>query len=370
MDGFLPEELIYQILIRVDALSLLRFKIVCKHWRFLISDSKFKHAHLRYSNNKPDQVIFSWIHNMRLTFPYDDINCYSINMKENIMRPQEIQFPGEDQLRLRYSCNGLLLLQPQHRYHDNLIIYNPVTRARTDLPPASDYCPNLYLESCHEWALVHDTYSRKYKVFGIKSTVEYFVFTQGQTDWKYLHKLETPYGREFTDTDYSEVMCLENKLYWTATMGTGKSRGMCSIYSIDVTDDELMTSTGIPFKVNTFHRLSEVSGSLYITNIFGNGLETWVLKDRDKNLWSKCCRICYGAHLLINPYLGTFVVPRDIKDSTSFLDHIRFFLFDDDDRLTMYDVKNKEMTKIALKHKKGSIEGRHYFHINSLLSWE
>ncbi|KAF5181518.1 hypothetical protein FRX31_028895 [Thalictrum thalictroides] len=257
---------------------------------------------------------------------------------------------------LRYACNGMLLLQYfKSGKFTNVTIYNPITHARKDLPPTPKYCAN--------WALVHDASTRKYKVFGIESTMKSFVFRQGETDWIYLHKLATTAERE--EVTVSKIICLENKLHWIASWFSGFENAeiVHYIYSLDVADDEEhIKRTVIPFKVQYQHYLSEVTGSLYITNVFHTSLETWVLKDMGKNLWSKCCSISYGSRIPFH----SFVPPIDLEDSTKFLDQSKI-IKSENGYLSIYDLKGTR--KIALKRSKSGVTGRYSPHINSLVSW-
>ncbi|PIA31283.1 hypothetical protein AQUCO_05100071v1 [Aquilegia coerulea] len=359
MVGFFPEELIYEILARIPAKELLKFKTICKRWRFLISEPRFADLQLRYSKLE-DQIIFSFIHCSTSRNYHVEYYSMSIKMQENTMRLHEIQPRSLPNVLtyIKYSCNGMLLLQDHGLWKSNCVtIYNPVTRARKVLPPT----PIIHDNS---WAIVQDASTGKYKVFGITLKIKCFVFTQGETDWRYLHTLARTVDRG--DVLVSELICLENKLYWIARFG-GDDEKVCFLYSIDVADEKRITRTEIPFKVECVNYcLSKLNGFLYITNcFFRDRLETWVLKDMINNVWIKCCSISDGGAYIFD----SFVVPQDIGDNTVFLDQSRYFTFDEGN-LSMNDMKGTKLRTAALKHKQGCLGGKFLFHMDSLINWE
>ncbi|KAL2550059.1 F-box protein [Forsythia ovata] len=128
------DDLLIEILLRLPIKSLIRFKLVSKHWHSLITDPKF--CHLR--NPKPNPALG--------LFLLPRLNYYVIPCFEYV--PFSVQEPTNPSLlKLKFtkdphgisivqSCNGLLLCssfqahEPNRRYY----VYNPTTKHFTTFP--------------------------------------------------------------------------------------------------------------------------------------------------------------------------------------------------------------------------------------------
>lgn len=107
------QDLLTEILIRIPAKPLLKFKCVSKQWLSLISDPKFCiwHAcHQRVPNPTPNALLLNNFYSSTPTFQFipligDDSSSYSqaavfdyLNVSPNY------------RLKIKNSCNGLILL--------------------------------------------------------------------------------------------------------------------------------------------------------------------------------------------------------------------------------------------------------------------
>lgn len=126
----LPEDIIYdEILTRLTRLPvkiLLRFRSVCKSWKTLISNPKFKKSHLTHTSVNPNQD-FLLLHFV-VSGEYDEI----ITLSRVDLSQTSITTDSVEELRLVGSINGLVCASKEHRFFNNVIqlfyIWNPATK--------------------------------------------------------------------------------------------------------------------------------------------------------------------------------------------------------------------------------------------------
>ncbi|XP_027085877.1 F-box protein CPR1 [Coffea arabica] len=124
----LPWELILDILSRLPATSLLRFRCVSKPWRSLIDSPDFVQMHLRQSQKAAGTTNRSLI----LGF----LGIYSIDLDSlDCARPLRPPFSSSD---VSNSCNGLVLLLGQNQ---TPFLWNPCTRKYKTLPDSPHEYP-------------------------------------------------------------------------------------------------------------------------------------------------------------------------------------------------------------------------------------
>ncbi|XP_078163536.1 putative F-box/LRR-repeat/kelch-repeat protein At1g11620 [Carex rostrata] len=126
---YLHNDVIEQILIHVPASSLLRFQLVCKNWRDMIQEPRFKKEHFELNNttNEPLRllVLKSWVIN-------SGVICDKTFVAEVDSQNREIWIPrdlGNDG-HFGGSCNGLLCTEVK----GEITVFNPITREVVYLP--------------------------------------------------------------------------------------------------------------------------------------------------------------------------------------------------------------------------------------------
>ncbi|KAK6930062.1 F-box domain [Dillenia turbinata] len=184
----LPEELIIEILSRLPAKSVLRFRCVCKSWKSLFSEPEFVQKHLHMSNSnthfKNHKVI---------------LNCadYQFLLKScclyNVLNePSEWAFPLEYSLKgtdysivVVGSCNGLVCIVFEQIM---AYIWNPSIRESKRLP---DLGLEPEFRSISTYGFGFDHSHDDYKVVSVFSTVEGFkrktevtVYSLRSNSWK------------------------------------------------------------------------------------------------------------------------------------------------------------------------------------------
>ncbi|KAL6136109.1 hypothetical protein ACLB2K_061410 [Fragaria x ananassa] len=148
------EDILTEILLRVPARPLVRFKCVSKHWLFLISDPKFCHRHMLKNPHPPISAFFSQKSSefgfVPLHFDHDPTSIRTRgnqNLIESARSCNPLDFVHSlHSIKIVQSCNGLFLCclhPPRYSYPtraSTLVYYvlNPTTNKFTTLtPPAA-----------------------------------------------------------------------------------------------------------------------------------------------------------------------------------------------------------------------------------------
>ncbi|XP_027338906.1 putative F-box protein At3g16210 [Abrus precatorius] len=138
-DGFLPDDVLINILKRVLVKSLIRFKCVSKDWLNLLQTPYFTEQHLHHSSHNSTFLLLQRIphsfHRPSLTAS----ECL-IGPDFTVHHPQFIDFTSPDAMIVG-SCNGLLCVR-----HSNykLSLFNPATRQIRHIPETL-----IHVKSCY-----------------------------------------------------------------------------------------------------------------------------------------------------------------------------------------------------------------------------
>lgn len=157
--SFLPEELIFKVLLLVPVVSLVRCKLVCKLWLSIISNPQFIQTHLTNSHKKQSSLM--WIS----TFPSDDdddddesypscdfydVNYFDETHEYTVRMDLPPYFACVDismntcirivRDRFTQTCNGLISIVGVNA--DAIYLLNPATTQMRELP----VCHNISLD--------------------------------------------------------------------------------------------------------------------------------------------------------------------------------------------------------------------------------
>lgn len=133
--GVLHDDLVQEILVRLPAKSLLRFRCVCKSWYSLITNPSFIMAHVCHNNKaKRYQILLRSFNQADKKVKYK--LCQDNEQLDEIMM---IDFPfvsqHHDFFRMVGCVNGLVCLSDDIvEVTDTLILWNPVIRRFLTLP--------------------------------------------------------------------------------------------------------------------------------------------------------------------------------------------------------------------------------------------
>ncbi|KAL6143140.1 hypothetical protein ACLB2K_053835 [Fragaria x ananassa] len=143
------EDILTEILVRVPARPLVRFKCISKYWHFLISDPKFCHRHTLRNPHSPISAFFSHFTSKFCFVPHhlDHGPTSTCNLTEFPPTCNPLNFLHNlDGIHIVQSCNDLFLCLPKPPKHcypslaSTLVYYvlNPTTNKFTTLtPPAA-----------------------------------------------------------------------------------------------------------------------------------------------------------------------------------------------------------------------------------------
>lgn len=390
----LPEEIIMEILLYMDAEDVKNFKLVSKFWWAAISDPDFVNTHFnRPLKKKGDVIILSTITkpiNLNSKYVYRHFSIPSQNRNQNFSCTRELQFPPNMALSVEASLDGLLLLQNKYNPRQ-LYISNPVTRAFAPLPPVDADCAN--------WALVRDTKLHKYKVFGLRCQTEFCILAlDNQLIWKDIGVQKTADSPVRPFRLLSHIFVAANNIvYWLSLDVTGirtgdtKWPGAYVIYfacldigkfgTIKVQQNLVRPFCRHPREMADFlghrgrHLLSEVKGSLCLTIVSTRHLEMFLLEDRDNSVWTKSHRIDIQS-LSKRPYfLGSFLlddaclVAVTAPHSTDPLDLVKILVHHKQkDRLLLFHLKTQKLINLGFLSKDQQLCRSFTLHCNSLLT--
>ncbi|PON92488.1 F-box domain containing protein [Trema orientale] len=118
--AILPDDVILEILLRLDAKSLMRFKCVCKSWKSLISHSVFINLHRKH------QLPYTIFANS-----LEPSEILSIGHSKNFNKISELRFPLVDFKSIEGSDNGILCLSGDN---DTIYLWNPAINQVRKLP--------------------------------------------------------------------------------------------------------------------------------------------------------------------------------------------------------------------------------------------
>uniref|UniRef100_A0A803M508 F-box domain-containing protein n=1 Tax=Chenopodium quinoa TaxID=63459 RepID=A0A803M508_CHEQI len=321
----LPNDLIFQIFLKLPIKSILRFTCVCKAWYKLIHCAEFVSAYNAHAQNTP--VILRRIYGERSnTFHAEAQLNLSINFslfpcslgsrrRSKFIYFLEIENEKGKLLDLYMSCygsvvsscNGLILITSKHevlgRYRDSsldqplvdskenpgqLIVMNPMTRKLIGFPLGT--LPfKLHDES---YGLVFSHSKGVYKVvhlFKDKSgCIACEILSLQTRSWK---AVDGPVGVLFRNFGQAPIPTV-GALHWL--LG---SFGYDYIISMKA-DDENFFITDLPKTMDKYDRLVAMGGSLsFVNGLDKDHIEVWILKGLEGTKWVKQHTILIDASL-------------------------------------------------------------------------
>ncbi|XP_010918081.1 F-box protein At5g49610-like [Elaeis guineensis] len=286
---FIPHDIIFNILERLPAKSILRFRGVCKSWSSLISDPYFLLCHAHRA--KPSVLL------TRYTQPSLGLQLQPVRCTNTQTTTFEVRCPC---LSLLASCDGLLCFQGipfgtrRHYSPGYYYVCNPLTDEWITLPEA--WCNNGFL--C---AFYHHSSMNEYRLLR-NSPYGYEILTIGAKEWRRITCLfdanPSPmlefyvlHGPPSLD---KPPISVHGKLHYLPTIGTPLI-WLIIVFDIDSEKFGLMSlPESCRTKEWTIHesRLIELEGKLGVSTIAPDAmLDIWMLEDYEKQVWVKRYRV-------------------------------------------------------------------------------
>ncbi|KAL3726851.1 hypothetical protein ACJRO7_031709 [Eucalyptus globulus] len=301
----IPEEIVVDILLRLPAKSLGRFKCVCKRWRSLISNPGFVRSHLqrlKARDSIPSQRIIVGGNPLK-TVDYEALDGCG---KGRLVVPHWIKIFWVP--RIVGSCDGLVCLIDRSSFH----IYNPTTREYIELPGSDVVDQNKLFYGFRSelfYGFGYDSQSNDYKIVEGVSL--------GGVDWDVaILSLKSGSWRriqvQFEEESHLEVFGMggvywNGALRWCASYGNLRQRGM--IMSFDLSEEKFHWELPFPEvdgKID-FVGLGIHGASLFIYSSSQDPrIEAWIMDEHGRGgSWTKWFSIdCIPAFVNCNTPLG------------------------------------------------------------------
>ncbi|GMP21834.1 hypothetical protein CsSME_00000102 [Camellia sinensis var. sinensis] len=187
----LPEDVLFEILLRLPVKSLLRFKAVCKSFYIVITNFAFISKHL---NNKGiPRLLVCHRDN------HSNKRLVSLFTNDNLAEPMSLDVPpffnnNFGHVRLIGPCNGIVCL---YGFPDNIALWNPATRDFKSLPVSQISRPHDAKVLGGDLAFGFDSKANDYKVvqilfcsskqLGVAYQVE--VYNLSTNSWRKYHAI-------------------------------------------------------------------------------------------------------------------------------------------------------------------------------------
>lgn len=293
-DCNLPHELIVEILKRLPAKSLLRFRCVCKSWSTLITSPDFIAAYniLNTTNPSNTQILFR---NYSETLNKEIYTLHCDNPTFDLHTELEFPFTSfNPYFRIVGSCNGLVCLADTLFTHKNkVILWNPSIREFLNLPAPS-------IRYKREWLFMSvfgfgfDCKNKDYKVVriaihgskNVPPRTEVFELSTGA--WRVIDAVVPPYEMHHCWLQAN----LNGSVHWLAFNPSQIGGFRSLIVAFDVSN-EVFREIMLPPSVASEHLLNlsiTVCGNLlalchYYKVTDRRACTVWVMKEYGVETW-------------------------------------------------------------------------------------
>ncbi|XAR55819.1 hypothetical protein NMG60_11036028 [Bertholletia excelsa] len=332
----LPMNIMSEIISRLPVRSLLRFKLVCKTWYALITDSHFISKHLHDYNSYKHQIIFKSLTTSILT---DCISLYNDETSGGLVGLHTPFLVSE--YNLVGSCHGLICLFPSYGSGFPISLWNPATREFRILPNHRQAIRDG-IRHRNILGFGFDPASGDYKVvailreipFSVDCTVRVLVWRMSRDCWDEVDSafLNQKLGSvtRYRISAYMPVI-MEGILYWVAHYFSSPTERFIVVVYFDLRDEKF-GQISIPHLDESvcFTRLVEFKGCLALcaqTCDFRpdkghKQFDIWV-KDKHDASWTKHFSIVPSPTLVIpiGCYRNSLVVQETAGDHPKLLLH-------------------------------------------------
>lgn len=277
----LPEDIEFEILARLQARSLCRFRCVCSRWLSIISHPQFIDAHYAHSSANPKLLITVSTYHPHSEEKVHVFTADYPKLRQHISARTSGGFSNVswDADRVSQSYGGLIARG--ERSQERITIFNPSTReclAGSLSPPMSMV------------AFGFDPVDRKHKVLcsppGFSS--ESRIYTLGDSAYRKIsHSSLCPkLERSF------QSLCINGVIYYIAV----SNDGTLWLMAFDVRSESIrmLRFPELDFRTNNETSLIEYRGKVAIIDYFfprdrgsKHWIIPWVLEDAHKQVWSR-----------------------------------------------------------------------------------
>ncbi|KAK9137038.1 hypothetical protein Sjap_007632 [Stephania japonica] len=351
----LPHEILAtEVLPRLPAKSLLRFKSVCKAWRDLISDPGFIESQLLKQQSQAASIsndgtiisanqqlnvligCFGEFHSIVVgsgdtTATKPHFNHFPLRVSGDIFNP-----------RLWGSCNGLICIQIERR--GEFGIWNPCIQSYRSLPhiPHGEHISGMPIPITFGFG--YDAKIKDYKVVGIRDTLkviplvlEVQVFTLGANSWKRI-----------SDTNHwfegKQGLFVNGSLIWNVRYN--------KLIRFDVHDEvfsEIKLPEGVLVAYDTMVHIGELGGCLVLVRELRSDSdvshEVWVMKENWVKMYSinMSRSLCVKFRIPIIP-IGSISISKKKEKKN----HVEIVYVSRNGRLFSYNLNTKRFRRFRV----------------------
>ncbi|XP_016507272.1 F-box/kelch-repeat protein At3g23880-like [Nicotiana tabacum] len=363
----LPDDIVNSILIKLPVTSLLRFKCICKSWRFSISNPNFIKLHLHESSANISRqklffVSFRNIFRSNAKFQFHEA-LLGVDSKVLLVNPPFPEFCHSLFSDFEvHSCNGLVLMKTEI----NMILWNPAIRKYKLLPKPDDKLLPWYDDALFDFA--YDLVADDYKVVCVKlrkyqRDMIAGIFSINNHSWKRIDNIPIPRGFQLF---YQDLVSLNGTINIMAASNIGNYKQDSEYLVISLyLANEKFAITPVPGKHKYKLKLRAFANRICISWMVGGKISIWALKEDGKTglTWNNIMNIPTLGSLIGKPTWGDFIF---LKANGNIL----YKMVDNDGYyLIEYNVRKDEATEYCLDElpMKG-IRGVSLLHVESLVS--
>ncbi|CAA7032488.1 unnamed protein product [Microthlaspi erraticum] len=268
----IPLDLIWEILSRLPAKSIVRHLCVSKLWSSYTKHQSFIKLFATRSSERPPRILLTFLAGSKrfvFSIPQED-SFYPPEVESYQMtNPQDYK-----SVPLSECVHGLVLL-------DGLVIWNPSMRRFLKLPKPKTSCERMYL-------LGYDPLESKHKVLQLENTTGHAkVLTLGtQEKWRTITKgitSDSPFG--------GGGRCINGILYYSAFLGSTPGDDFeIFIVSFHVRSEKFNRIKIPKYSYFPIELLLPYEGSLALvipSNITSDSVDLYILKDADGHEWMR-----------------------------------------------------------------------------------
>ncbi|KAK9667721.1 hypothetical protein RND81_13G006900 [Saponaria officinalis] len=288
ISDLLIDFILAEILPKLPAKSLLRFKCVCQSFNTLISSPEFIRRHLRHSLSSDNRLLVIPATNLtHHTFDLDSLSAAAAVSAT-------FSFPDDDDVSVGGSCNGLLLITGGF----SLVLLNPSTRTYVDVPSTGG---NLGFGFDHR--------SDDYKIVAVSDdhinanrvkTRITKIYSVNSKSWKVVDRT---LPSDSIEQRHGGVLINNHLLHWMFWSPSMRKRriGCFDICLEKWTDDVLLPSYYYdPSHKNYFLDFGVVDGKMYSSfeNRVDSSFDVWVMKEYGvQESWMKLLSVAISDDL-------------------------------------------------------------------------
>ncbi|GMN53738.1 hypothetical protein TIFTF001_022863 [Ficus carica] len=375
---YIPEDIIRDILLRLDVKSLRRFECVCKSWQTLIRHPSFVNDHFKRQRSS-SLILFQSApkckkENMKI---YKMPRCFDGDHKIQRCKISLSSFSPEG------SDKGLLCLAD--RRNNSVCLWNPATNESKTLP--SPPTSRRWQNPTHQHGLGYDSLTDDFKVVrvciedGNRDPVNFFgsgnevlVYSLGRNSWKRMD-MSRVFSSSTTWKDFSYGECYISEEYCPVVCN-GSIHWMLDFDGVDYDDDDedededddvdddddddedsqvivafdLSTEVFKPIKLPRLGSYEEVYVigkfsdrlSLVVENDRGSTCDIWVMKEYGvSDSWVKQVKFPLRVEIPGCP------TNRYHFNPLAFGNNGKILLIECKDRLFWYDLESHKATKLS-----------------------